>query len=49
LIDTLNKNDPEDKKNIVKQLDHFVFRKHLILTFELLSVNLYDFIKMNNF
>ena len=49
LIETLNKNDPEDKKNIVKQLDHFVFRKHLILTFELLSVNLYDFIKMNNF
>lgn len=49
LIDTLNKHDPEDKKNIVKQLDHFVFRKHLILTFELLSVNLYDFIKMNNF
>lgn len=49
LIETLNKNDPEDKKNIVKRLDHFVFRSHLILTFELLSVNLYDFIKMNNF
>ena len=49
LIETLNKNDPEDKKNIVKRLDHFLFRKHLILTFELLSVNLYDFIKMNNF
>jgi len=49
LIETLNKHDPEDKKNIVKRLDHFVFRKHLILTFELLSVNLYDFIKMNNF
>ena len=30
-------------------MDHFVFRKHLILTFELLSVNLYDFSKMNNF
>jgi serine/threonine protein kinase len=49
LIETLNKHDPEDKKNIVKRLDQFVFRKHLILTFELLSVNLYDFIKMNNF
>ena len=49
LIETLNRNDPEDKKNIVKRMDHFVFRKHLILTFELLSVNLYDFIKMNNF
>lgn len=49
LIETLNKNDPEDKKNIVKLCDSFVFRRHLILTFELLSVNLYDFIKMNNF
>ena len=26
-----------------------MFRKHLVITFELLSVNLYDFIKMNNF
>ena len=45
----MNRHDPEDKKNIVKRLDHFNFRNHLILTFELLSVNLYDFIKMNNF
>jgi serine/threonine protein kinase len=49
LIETLNKKDPEDKKNIIKKLDQFVFRKHLVITFELLSVNLYDFIKMNNF
>ena len=40
---------PEDKKNVVKRLDHFVFRRHLNLTFELLSVDLYHFIKMNNF
>ena len=49
LIDTLNKYDPEDKKNIIKKHEHFVFRRHLIITFELLSVNLYEFIKMNNF
>ncbi len=49
LIESLNKKDPEDKKNIIKKLDQFVFRKHLVITFELLSVNLYDFIKMNNF
>ena len=49
LIETLNIGDPEDKKNVVKRLDHFVFRKHLNLTFELLSVDLYHFIKMNNF
>ena len=26
-----------------------MFRKHLIITFEMLSINLYEFIKMNNF
>lgn len=49
MIETLNKNDPDDKKNIIKLLDKLVFRKHLIITFELLSVNLYEFIKMNTF
>ena len=49
LIRHLNDNDPEDKKNIIKRLDQFVFRKHLMITFEILSVNLYEFIKMNNF
>jgi len=49
LIETLNKHDPEDKKNIIRRFDQFVFRHHLVITFELLSVNLYDFIKMNNF
>jgi dual specificity tyrosine-phosphorylation-regulated kinase 2/3/4 len=49
LIENLNKHDPDDKKNIIRKWDHFVFRKHLIITFELLSVNLYEFIKMNNF
>ena len=29
--------------------DYFVFRKHLCIVFELLSVNLYDVIKHNNF
>ena len=49
LIEALNIKDKEDKKNIVRRLDHFIFRKHLVLTFELLNVNLYDFIKMNRF
>lgn len=30
-------------------VDSFTFRKHLILVFELLSINLYDFLKRNNF
>ena len=39
----------EDKKNIVRIKEHFVFRKHLVISFEMLSMNLYEFIKMNNF
>ena len=34
---------------VVKMQDYFVFRKHLCIVFELLSVNLYDVIKHNNF
>ena len=49
LIQHLNEHDPEDKKNIIRRLDQFVFRKHLVITTEMLSVNLYEFIKMNNF
>lgn len=49
LIESLNRLDPEDKKNIIRRLDQFVFRKHLVITFEMLSINLYEFIKMNNF
>ena len=49
LLDTLNADDPEDKKNVVRTYVHFVFRRHLMITFEMLSVNLYEFIKMNNF
>jgi hypothetical protein len=29
--------------------EHFTFRNHLCITFELLSVNLYEFVKQNNF
>ena len=34
---------------IVKMMDYFVFRKHLCIVFELLSVNLYEVIKHNSF
>ena len=30
-------------------LDYDIFRKHLLISFELLSMNLYEFIKQNNF
>ncbi|ORY99136.1 kinase-like domain-containing protein [Syncephalastrum racemosum] len=49
ILDDLLKWDPEDKHNNVRMLDHFYFRNHLCITFECLSINLYDFIKSNNF
>ena len=36
-------------KNIVKLKESFKFRNHIVITFEILSINLYDFIKNNDF
>jgi dual specificity tyrosine-phosphorylation-regulated kinase 2/3/4 len=33
----------------VRIIDYEAFRKHLIISFELLSLNLYEFIKQNDF
>lgn len=41
--------DPHDKKNIVRLLDYFQFQNHLCLVFELLSINLYELLKQNQF
>ena len=42
ILEKLKTGDPDDKKNIVRIIETFVFRKHLILNFEMLSMNLYD-------
>ena len=49
LLYHLNKMDPEDKKNIIRMKEYFLFRNHLCITFEMLSINLYEFIRNNNF
>lgn len=41
--------DPEDKHHNVRMLSHFMFRGHLCIAFECLSINLYEFIKSNGF
>jgi len=45
----LNKFDKQDQNNVIRVKDYLVFREHLIISFELLSINLYEFIKNNNF
>lgn len=47
LLKSLNDDDPEDIKGIVRHLDAFRFRKHLTLTFEILGENLLEFIERN--
>ena len=49
LIQDLNNDDLNDRKNIVRLKESFKFRNHICITFELLSINLYDFIKNNDF
>lgn len=41
--------DPNDTKNIVRLLDCFQYQNHLCLVFELLSINLYELLKQNQF
>jgi dual specificity tyrosine-phosphorylation-regulated kinase 2/3/4 len=49
ILKLLNEKDKNDENNIIRMIDYDVFRKHLIISFELLSMNLYEFIKSNNF
>ncbi|KAF7361665.1 Serine/threonine-protein kinase ppk15 [Mycena venus] len=50
ILEMLNKNsDPGDQHHILRLRDSFIHRSHLCLVFELLSSNLYELIKQNQF
>jgi serine/threonine protein kinase len=49
VLDRLRSNDPEGHYKCIKMLEFFIFRKHICITFELLSMNLYDLLKSNSF
>jgi dual specificity tyrosine-phosphorylation-regulated kinase 2/3/4 len=49
VLEALKENDPNNEKNIIRIKDNFSFRNHICITFELLSINMYDLIKDNNF
>lgn len=49
VLEHLRAHDIEDRMCVVKMRQSFLFRKHLCLTFELLSINLYEFLKANDF
>ncbi|KAI3654216.1 hypothetical protein MP228_000935 [Amoeboaphelidium protococcarum] len=50
ILELLNsKHDPQDKHHIVRLMETFIYKKHLCLVFEPLSINLYELIKQNGF
>ena len=49
ILEHLRKQDKDNTYNIIHLFDHFTFRSHTCITFELLSINLYELIKKNKF
>lgn len=49
ILEILRDNDLEDAMGIVRMKNYIKFRKHICVTFEMLSINLYEFLKMNSF
>ncbi|KAJ3045928.1 Dual specificity tyrosine-phosphorylation-regulated kinase [Rhizophlyctis rosea] len=49
VLDKLKQEDPEDSCSIIHMGDHFYFRGHLCITFELLGMNLYEWLKAGGF
>ncbi|KAJ3027187.1 UNVERIFIED_CONTAM: Dual specificity tyrosine-phosphorylation-regulated kinase 1A [Siphonaria sp. JEL0065] len=49
ILELLNERDADNSKNIVRMKEHFVFRNHLCIVYELLSVNLYEVLKSGKF
>lgn len=49
ILEHLRKKDVQNSMNIIHIFDSFTFRKHMCITFELLSINLYELIKKNKY
>lgn len=49
ILDHLRKHDKDNNHNLVHMVESFQFRNHVCMTFELLSINLYELIKKNKF
>lgn len=45
----ITENDPDDCSNIIHIREHFTFRNHLCVVFDLLGMNLYELIKANDY
>ena len=49
ILEYIANHDKANDSNIVRYYNSFIFRNHLCLVFELLDINLYDYLKIKNF
>lgn len=49
ILKHLRQKDVNNTMNVVHMFEHFIFREHTCITFELLSLNLYELTRKNNF
>ncbi|EEB17394.1 mitogen-activated protein kinase ERK-A, putative [Pediculus humanus corporis] len=49
ILDHLRKRDKYSLHNVIHMLEYFYFRNHLCISFELMSLNLYELIKKNSY
>ncbi|KAL0226465.1 hypothetical protein P9112_013789 [Eukaryota sp. TZLM1-RC] len=49
ILQHLLEEDPHDEHHLIRMTEYFVHKNHLCIAFELLSVNLYELIKQNQF
>ncbi|KAI5062383.1 hypothetical protein GOP47_0022922 [Adiantum capillus-veneris] len=49
ILNLLNgKYDPDDKHHIVRIFEHFMYKEHLCMVFEMLGLNLFELLRANN-
>lgn len=49
ILDHLRKQDKDNTMNIIHMYNSFTFRSHMCITFELLSINMYELIRRSKF
>ena len=49
VLQSMRESDPEDTRGIIRMKNYFLFRSHVCITFELISLNLYEFLRLNHF
>ena len=49
VLQHMKDHDPNAQSHAIQMIEYFQFRKHICISFELLSVNLYELLKSNNY